>query len=240
MKYVLLFILGTSLLFSCRYLGGKRVRGNGNVITQERSESGFEGIESYGSFDIEVITSATTSVKVEAEENLQQYIETYVDGRNLQVRSRDGYNIRPKRDIKITVTAPAFTTIATHGSGSITGKSPISAESNEVRLQVAGSGNIDLEMKAKKVDANIAGSGNINIRGAVDRFSANIAGSGNIRAGNLEAVDAGVQIAGSGNVDVFANHNLNVNIMGSGEVRHRGNAQVSTHITGSGSVEKIN
>src|SRR5438128_50694 len=103
MKYVLLLILGMSLFFSCRYLGGKRVRGNGNLTTQERSVSGFEGIESFGSFDISIVPSSTSSVKIEAEENLQPYIETYVDGRNLQIRSRDGYNLRPRRDIRIIV-----------------------------------------------------------------------------------------------------------------------------------------
>jgi hypothetical protein len=239
MKYVLLLILGMSLFFSCRYLGGKRVRGNGNLTTQERSVSGFEGIESFGSFDISIVPSSTSSVKIEAEENLQPYIETYVDGRNLQIRSRDGYNLRPRRDIRIIVSGPVFNTIATHGSGSIIGRSPITAN-DDVKLEVAGSGNIEVEMIAKQISSSIAGSGNINVKGTSDHFSANIAGSGNIRAANLESGDADVQIAGSGNVDVFANDKLNINVMGSGEVRHRGNAQVSTHIAGSGSVTKMN
>jgi hypothetical protein len=240
MKYVLLFVLGTFLLFSCRYFGGKRVRGNGHSITQERSISGFEGLKSYGSFDITIVPSATTSVKVQADENLQQYIETYVDGRDLHVSTRDGYNLRPQSDIKITVSGPTFNTIATHGSGSIISQSPLTGGDDEVRLQVAGSGNIEVEMKARKISSSIAGSGNINVKGTSDHFNAEIAGSGNIRAANLEVTDANVRIAGSGNIDVFANNNLDVKIMGSGEVRHRGNAQVSSHISGSGSVSKMN
>src|SRR5688572_15801118 len=122
MKYVFFLLLGIMLFFSCRFIGGKRVRGNGNVTTQERSVSGYEGVESYGSFDITLLPSPTTSVKIEADENLHQYIETYVDNNKLQVRTRDGYNLRPHNDIKLTVSGPLFTTIATHGSGSITGR----------------------------------------------------------------------------------------------------------------------
>ena len=84
MKYAFLLLMGTMIFFSCRFIGGKRVRGNGNVVTQERTIGGFEGVENYGSFDITLVPSTTTSIKIEAEENLQQYIETYVDHNKLQ------------------------------------------------------------------------------------------------------------------------------------------------------------
>src|SRR5690349_16930795 len=122
MKYVFLLLIGITVFFSCRFLGGKRVRGNGNVVTQERSISNFEGVENYGSFDITLVPSATTAVKVEAEDNLQQYIETYVDNNKLQIRPREHYNLRPRREIRITVSGPVFTTITTNGSGNIVGQ----------------------------------------------------------------------------------------------------------------------
>src|SRR4029078_2734780 len=106
MKYLFLFVIGTMVFFSCRFIGGKRIRGNGNVVTQERAISGFEGVENYGSFDITLIPSSTSSVKVEAEENLQQYIETYVDNNKLQIRQKNRYNLRPRREMRITVYGP--------------------------------------------------------------------------------------------------------------------------------------
>ena len=60
-----------------------------------------------------------------------------------------------------------------------------------------------------------------------------------IRAASLQAELSKVEIAGSGNVEVYATNKLDVNIMGSGEVKHRGSAQVNTSIHGSGSVKKI-
>ena len=239
MKYFLLFLLGIMVFFSCRFIGGKRVRGNGNLVTQERTISGFEGVENYGSFDVTVVPSSTSSVKVEAEENLQQYIETYVDNNKLQIRTRNRYNLRPRREMKITVSGPVFTTITTNGSGNIVGQGLLNTNNGNVSLRVAGSGNIDVEMNASRVDSEIAGSGNIKVKGTSKEFEGGVYGSGNISAAGLQADESKVEIAGSGNVEVFALNKLDVRIMGSGEVKHKGTAQVSTNITGSGSVTKI-
>lgn len=240
MKYIVCLLLAASIFVSCKYIGGKRVRGNGNIITSERSLSGFEGVESFGSMDVTLIPSGNTSVKIETDENLQQYIETYVEGHELKIKTRDGYNLRPRGDIKVTVSGPVFTTIETKGSGSIIGQGTLNNNSaNDVKLRVAGSGNIDVDVHAAKIDSEIAGSGNITVEGDSKAFEGSIFGSGNIRAGKLQTEDATVKIAGSGNAEVFATANLDVHVMGSGEVRHRGNAQVNTKIQGSGSVVKI-
>lgn len=239
MKYVLLLFLGIAIFFSCRFIGGKRVRGTGNLITQERTISGFEGVENYGSFDVILIPSSTASVKVEAEDNLQQYIETYVDNNKLQIRQRDGYNLRPRREMKITVSGPVFTTVITNGSGNIVGQGLLNTNNGNVSLRVAGSGNIDVEMNASRIDSEIAGSGNIKVKGTSKEFEGGVYGSGNIRAASLQSEDSKIEIAGSGNVEVYATNKLDVRVMGSGEVKHRGTAQVSASITGSGSVTKI-
>jgi hypothetical protein len=239
MKYIFLLAMGVTLFFGCRYFGGKRIRGNGNLVTQERTVSGYEGLDNYGSFNITLVPSSTTSVKIEAEENLQQYIITQVSDNRLQIRTKNNYNLRPRKDIRITVSGPVFTSITTNGSGNITGQGPLNTNNGNVSLRVAGSGNIDVELSAAKVESQIAGSGNIKVKGTSKEFEGGIAGSGNIWARDLMSEDSKVQIAGSGNIEVYATRNLDVNVMGSGEVKHRGTAQVSASITGSGSVNKI-
>jgi hypothetical protein len=240
MKYIFLFVVGTMLFFSCKYLGGKRVRGNGNFAVHERSISGFDGVECFGSFNVTLIPSSTTSVKVEADENLHQYIETYVDDdNNLNIREKDGYNLRPRNDIKITVSGPVFTTVSTAGSGTITGQGLLNTNNDDVKLRVAGSGDINVEMNATKIDSEIAGSGNINVKGTSKEFEGGVFGSGNIRAGDLRTEESKVEIAGIGSVEIFASNKLDVSIAGSGEVKHKGSAQVNAKITGSGSVIKV-
>src|SRR5262252_10507244 len=85
MKKILLFATAIVFLFSaCRYVTGQRIRGNGNVRTEERTPGTFNSVASHGSFNV-YVASGPQSVKIEAEDNLLPYIETYIDGSVLQV-----------------------------------------------------------------------------------------------------------------------------------------------------------
>lgn len=239
MKHVLLFIVSATLLYSCRYFDGERVRGNGQPSTDVRSVRSFDHVASFGSFDIELTTGNEQSVKVETDENLQEFIETYVDGNTLKIKTRDGYSIRPRGHTKIYVTSPNYSSAIANGSGNITGRNQIMSN-GKLKLEVNGSGNIEMDVKAETVETHIAGSGNINVSGSAKEGENSIHGSGNIRAGDLQTEESSVEIAGSGDVQVYATSKLDVNIMGSGGVRYKGDASVSSHIAGSGSVSKIN
>lgn len=239
MKYFFVLLIGVGLLYSCRYISGKRVRGNGNQQTEQRNVSSFEGVVSHGAFDIVVIAGETNAVQIQGDENLLEYIETEVDGGNLKISTRRGYNLRPRTDMKITVTAPVFNELSSHGSGSIKGENMLKATEN-AKLHLSGSGDITVEIEAPSVDAEIAGSGNISVKGSARQFSGTIHGSGNIRAGAMNAEEGKVEIAGSGDVEVSASNKLDIHIMGSGGVKYRGDAQVNTSIAGSGSVTKVN
>jgi hypothetical protein len=237
-KYALVLVISAVALSSCFYFDGERVRGNGDVKTEERSLSDFNGIESHGSFDVYLTTDSSYSVKVEADENLLDYIVTEVDGRELEIRTRRGYSLRPSETVKVYVSAPRFRVVNSSGSGNVYGKNAILSD-DDLEVGISGSGNIDLDVKAGKVSADIAGSGSITLDGEADAIRSSIAGSGDIKAANLRTREAKVHIAGSGNAALQATDKLDVEIAGSGDVRYSGEAKVNSHIAGSGSVRKI-
>src|ERR1043165_8078495 len=89
-----IFIVAASLLLlfsSCRQIFAKRIRGNGNITTQTRAAGSFNSIEVSGSIDVYVKQDLCSSVKVEADDNLQQYIETIDDGGVLRIKTEEGY-----------------------------------------------------------------------------------------------------------------------------------------------------
>lgn len=238
MRKIFLFtVIAAVLLSSCRFVTGKRIRGNGNVRTEDRSPGSFKSVSSYGSFTV-YVSSGTPSVKIEAEENLLPYIETYVDGSTLKVDTKDNFWLRPGREIKIFVSSPDFESIHSYGSGDIIGQSKI-IDSSSLKLGVSGSANIKMDVDAPDVDAEINGSGNIDLKGETKRFNGEIRGSGNVRAMDLKSEDATVKIYGSGDADIFASVRLDVHVAGSGDVNYKGNAQVSSSIAGSGRVKKV-
>lgn len=238
MKKSLLLVVAAGFLFaSCGYIGGKRVRGNSNLTTSERSVGDFNGVNTSGSFDV-YVSSGPASVKIEAEENLIPYIETFVEGNVLKIKTKQGFWLKTNRQVKIFVTAPSFSSIHSSGSGNIVSQGKIS-DSNKIELSVTGSADITVDLDAPEVKSEITGSGNVKLTGTTKTFSGEIRGSGDIKAYDLQSEDTDIQISGSGNADVSASVKLKVHIAGSGDVRYKGDPQLDSRIAGSGSVKKV-
>lgn len=238
-NFLLLMIVAAALVPSCNIFRGERVRGNGNQTTQERNVGSFKSVSSSGSFDIYVSSGTSHAVKVEAEENLLPYIETYVDGGKLYIDTKDGYWLDNKRAMRVYVTSPEFTSIHSSGSGNIIGETKIT-NPHKLVLSVSGSADIKMEVDAPEVEAEISGSGSINLQGQTKIFETGLSGSGDIRAMNLLAEETKVSITGSGDADVYASVALDVAITGSGDVRYKGGGQLrKSNIAGSGKVTRL-
>jgi hypothetical protein len=230
--------LSSVILFSsCRYVSGERIRGNGILKTEGRSTGSFKGIASHGSFNV-YVSNGEQSVKIEAEENLLPYIETYVDGSTLNIRTKDNSWIRPGRQIKVFVSLPDFESIRSYGSGDITSQSKIT-NSSDLELRVNGSANIKMDVDAPEINTKTNGSGDIDLKGTTKSFTGEIHGSGNIKALDLQSDYATIKIYGSGNANVFVNSKLDVHVAGSGDVNYKGNAQISSRMLGSGRIKKV-
>ena len=236
--FVLSLIVAVSLSSACRYVGGERVKGNGNAGGEDRSVGNFNSVSSHGEYDVYLTQGAGYSVRVEADENLLQYIETVVENNVLEIRTRQGFSLKSRTDLKVHITAPAYSKVKTFGSGNILTENKLN-NTSPIELELSGSGDIKVELNAPEVRAELRGSGNINVGGETRSFTGEIRGSGDIHAANLKAENVDVDIAGSGNADVFASVKLNVDVKGSGDVKYRGGAQVSSDIAGSGSVRKM-
>ena len=238
MKKLFVFLFVTFVVFSsCRFVTGERIRGNGNVRTETRSPGNFKSVSSHGSFDV-FVSTGEQAVRIEAEENLLPYIETYVEGYTLHVGTKDNYWLRPGRKVKIFVSSPGYESIRSYGSGDIIGESKIT-NSSKLELGVNGSANIKMDINAPEINTETNGSGDIFLKGETKSFEGEIHGSGNIKALDLRSNDATIKIYGSGDADVFVNGKLDVHVAGSGDVNYKGNAQISSSIAGSGRVKKV-
>lgn len=217
----------------------KTVRGEGNVVTQERSVGSFNEIHTHGSFNVNITDAATNSVKVEAQQNLQEYVEVETRGNELHIRNKKGYDVRPSKEITINVSAHALTAIRCSGSGNIRSSNTLNG-SDKLDVSSAGSGNIDLDVETTILKTSIAGSGNITLKGKTSDLEGSIAGSGNIKAKDMQSANTSVRISGSGNAEVVATQKLKSSIAGSGDVKYWGNASVDSKVMGSGSIRKQN
>ena len=204
---------------------------------QNRSVSGFNAVASGGPFNVYIKIDGNESVRVEADADVINDIETVVEGNTLKIGFKDHYNRhRNIRRADVYVEAKSLQAVIAAGSGGVKVEGTASAENFKATL--SGSGNISTAVKAGRLNAVISGSGNIKLSGNTDDADLVVTGSGEISAGDLKANDVRAVITGSGNIHVQADKSVNAHITGSGNVIYSGNASVNSHTTGSGRVSK--
>lgn len=239
MKFSNLFLLSVLIIATGYSIQAqeKHLKGEGEAITQDRNGGIFNEIRSFGSFNINITDANDHTVKVEAQQNLQEYIEIENKGNELHIRNKKGYSLETDKPITIHVSAPALRAIHLSGSGNVTSTNTLNG-SNEFDLKSSGSGNISIDIETFSLGCSIAGSGNITLKGKTNELDGKIAGSGNIRAKELQSAITSVKISGSGSAEVVATQKLETKIAGSGDVKYWGDASVDSKVMGSGSIQK--
>jgi hypothetical protein len=119
------------------------------------------------------------------------------------------------------------------GSGKIVCDSLIT---NNLSIDISGSGHIALGAHCNDIHAEISGSGDLEMGGITNESNFHISGSGKIHSFNLQQNTCFAKISGSGNMYVTVSDLLDATISGSGKIYYQGNPTVNTHISGSGSV----
>ena len=238
MRFLFIALVSALLFTSCHYFMGERVSGNGHITAQQRSTGNFDGVEASGQVVVHVRQDSSPSVKIETDENLQDLIEVFTSGGKLVIRTRQGYNLDPSKDIVAYVSAPAFKDIDLSGQCDIIGDSPLSG-TEPLSMHVSGQGDITLEVDLPKVSTDISGQGNVKLKGQVNDFSASVSGQGDVKCIDLVTENTSLDISGGSDVEITANKQLTIESSGSSSVRYKGNASVSQNISGSGSVKKV-
>ena len=226
------------IIASCYNPFHKTIQGNGNITTSERNISSVHRIKCEGSYEVQLTQGSPTSVKIEADENLQPYIVTDINGDGLIIRTKEDVNIDPSQKIKIYITTDKLEEFRLSGSGNVTTQNKFTG-GDHLDLGISGSGNLHFEVNAPQVDCNISGTGDIYISGETRSSKIEIAGSGNYHAEDLKSESTSVKIAGTGDARVFADRILNITIAGVGNVYYKGNASVTQNIAGTGKIKKL-
>lgn len=239
MKKLAIITITLGIMTSC--MGQwKKVRGNGNMTTIERSTGDYDKVSVSGWFDVILVDGNEGRITLEGEENLLEYVVTEVKNGVLKIKTERGINLKPSRykdGITITVPIEEIGGVVLSGSGDIIGKTRINA--GEFSATVSGSGDVTLDLDANSVRATLSGSGDITLNGSAQSLDATVSGSGDIDAYELETDHVEVTVSGSADVAVTANKSLKGRVSGSGDIHYRGNPdKIDTKTSGSGSVSK--
>ncbi|MDC6389977.1 DUF2807 domain-containing protein [Maribacter sp. PR1] len=240
MKKITTLAIVMAMTVSCSAQWGKRIKGNGDEVTINRTIGEYDAIAVSGWFDVNLVDGAEGKLTLTGESNLLEYIITEVNNGKLVIKTEKGVNLKPSswnNGIVITVPVESVDAIALSGSGDIVGKTTI--RTNNLDTAMSGSGDISLDIDADTVSASMSGSGDIMLSGSTRDFDATISGSGDIKAFDLEADNVDATVSGSADIKVTANKMLKARVSGSGDITYKGNPEkLDTKTSGSGDISK--
>lgn len=213
------------------------VKGNGNVVTKERTVSTFSKLELNGVFNVFVAQGGKEAVKVETDENLQDHIEVVQEGSHLIIKSKDKPTIKATK-MNVYVTVTNLDLMEVNGVGNVSSTSALKLD--KFKLNFTGVGSTDLNLNSKDLTVKIEGVGNIKLKGSADNASITASGTGNLEAFDLAAKKLDVNVSGVGNTEVRADEEISINSSGIGNLSYTGNATVkSKNASGIGKVKKV-
>jgi hypothetical protein len=235
-KSLFLFLLGALTLTGCWIDDDTDVfgcvNGAGPIVSETLTLPDFDAIVINMAADVFLTQGDEQSVTVEAKANIIDEIERRVSGGVWEIET--DRCVRDADQVTIFITIPNLRMVRVAGSGDVVGETHFTV--GDIKLEISGSGDIDLGLTADDVEAKISGSGNIMLDGQADELDITISGSGEVRAFDLPVRECAVVISGSGDAEVTVDELLTIRISGSGDVFYRGNPTLDISISGSGDV----
>jgi len=220
---------------SCSY-GFDGIKGNGNVLKQERDISSFSGIEVGGAFKVFLTQGDKESLVVEADENLMDVIDTEVRGNTLKIKTTE--DIRDYKTLNVYITFKDLSELDISGACQLNGENKFKL--GDIDMDCSGASDVSLKLSAGKMNLDCSGASNMDLFGTAESIDMDISGASHLDASDLEVKMCNADVSGASHGKVFVTGELSAEVSGAGSLKYKGDAVIRDHdVSGAGSLKKL-
>lgn len=236
-KIIVSTLLSLSL-FSCNFDFNinSGVKGNGNVITEERTVSeSFNTIKASEGLAVILTQSNTESITVEADENLMDLIVTEIEDGVLKIHTRE--NIGKSKSKKIMVNVKALSRITSTSGSSVSSTNTIS--SNQISLKSTSGSRLKIDINATEVNCKSTSGSSMSLSGKTDRVIAEATSGSRIKAEDLIAESGEIKATSGASASVNTSEKLIAKANSGASIKYYGDPEfVEKNDAVSGSISK--
>jgi hypothetical protein len=202
------------------------IEGNGKKVTRDVTVSSFNALEASGVYELKLSQGSKESVKIEADENLQEYFDVHNEGNKLVIEmdKLKNKNLKNGGKMKVYVTFRNLKELDLKNVGNVSSEEQLSFD--DLALDTKSVGNIDLNLNAKKLDLDNKSVGNVKLRGKANEAVVKNKGVGSLEAGNFVVQSMNIENSGVGSAEVNAEKDLKVKDTFLGKVKNKGTANI--------------
>lgn len=202
------------------------IEGNGKLVTRSVDVKSFNALKASGVYELKLSQGATESVKIEADENLQELFEVRNEGNKLVIQTKDlkNKNLKSKNKMRVHVTFKNLKEMELSTVGNV--KSEDRLAFDNLSLSNRSVGNVNLELTANKVNIENSSVGNVTLSGKAQDAVFRNSGVGSFKAGDFAVQTVNIDNSGIGSAEVNAAKELKVADNWLGKVKNKGAAPV--------------
>lgn len=228
MKAILSILLLAFSLSSC-IIG---VSGNGDVKEVERQIMAFNEVDVSGNLEI-VLMQGEPGLKVIADENLHELIETEVQGDRLIIRTTK--NIRDYKKLEIYLSSAEFEKIEVSGAVSISSNGTLRGD--DLELGSSGAADVKVSLDYDDLSCELSGASELELKGSSRTVSVRSSGASNLKLFDLEVRIMRLDLSGASEARINVSHELSVEASGASMIRYRGSPKITkTELSGASSI----
>jgi hypothetical protein len=232
MKFVVFLVLSLCLFSSCRVKTG-----SGNIVSVNRSESGFHGVNAGGNFKVHLKQGPDYKVTLRADDNIIEDIETDVRNGKLYVNYENNVSLR-NVTMEVFVESPALRYISASAGAVIDGEGLIK-EDNKIEVHGSSAGKVTVNVDAPNVDAHASSGSNLHLLGRTKNVDAQSSSGASLDADELLAENVKADASSGASIQVYGSVKVNAEASSGASVNYRGSGTVTSKASSGGNVRKI-
>ncbi len=212
---LILFLVSLTIFTGCTFsLVG--MRGSGVFKTETREVATFSSISFKSVGKLKVRQTGKESLTINAQDNILQFLESYVSDQTLYINNANLSIIDPTKPIEFDVEVKSLERLNTKAVGSI-----------EVK-----------DIQGKRLSVSLDGVGSVAIAGNVDVLDLDLSGVGSFDGKDLKTKQATVRNKGVGSAVVNVSEQLDASVSGIGSIEYIGDPKVTESVKGMGAIRK--
>jgi len=232
MKKIIFFLLLPACAVTVMAQERVNIEPSGNIITKEVSVQPFDAIKASGLYELILSQGDKESVKIEADDNLQNLFSVSNTGSTLVIdmpKLKDqNINFENKKEektmrLKVYVTFKKLKSIDVGVVGNVRSATPLKFDALEIDSKNVG--NINLQITADKLNVHNKGVGNLTLSGTTTEATVTNTGVGQFDGGDLVVQTMDIENSGVGSANVNVEKSLKIKDSFLGKVRNKGNAK---------------
>lgn len=234
-KLIVAALLGV-LLTSCNFDFNLGVKGNGNVTSTDRTlNEDFNAIEVSRGLDVYLTQGETESIRVQADENLQNIIIAEVDNGVLNIYANE--NISSAASKKVMVNFKTIERISSSSGSDVVSTNIITA--NELEIYTSSGSDVELEVDVENLICESSSGSDIKLSGTTNTFRADATSGSDIKAAKLKALKTKANANSGADITVNTSKELTASANSGGDINYYGNPdKVEKNDGPSGSIRK--